>query len=164
MKNITLMILSLLFSWSVTAEEPSCTVQVGESEVKEQLEIKTDVPNYLKGATITVRLKDGRESQVPAEKFKVVPRKQQFIVTRTEQATLERCVTNQPRKNRASLVGGYGAQGGLKTTTSGTTVEVESRTGPTGGAQYQRMINDRFSVGVQGQTNKTGSVLFGVDF
>jgi hypothetical protein len=128
------------------------------------MRISTDTPNHLKGAVIIVRQKDGRESVVPAERFKVVPRKQQFIVTTLETNSTISCTTNEPRKNRVSLLGGHGAQEGLTSTKTGTTVTVESNVGLVGGAQYQRMLSDRVSVGVQGQTNKTGSLLIGLDF
>lgn len=42
-------------------------------------EISTDMPKFLKGATITVTLANGKSSTVPADKFMVVPRKQYFI-------------------------------------------------------------------------------------
>ena len=156
--------LSLLFSLVAFAGDPTCTKDESATQIIEQLVIKTDVPSHLKGATIVVRLADGRETSVPAERFKVVPRKQQFVVTKTEKATTLSCTTNEPRKNRVSLLGGHGAQEGLKSSTSGTTTTVESKVGLVGGAQYQRMLGERFSIGVQGQTNKTGSLLIGLDF
>ncbi len=159
-----LFIVMLLVAINSVAGEPQCTEQVGQSEAKESLEIKTDVPNYLKGALIIVRLADGRESTVPAEQFKVVPRRQQFIVTKLETSRVTSCITNEPRKNRVAVLGGYGARNGLTTSRSGDTVTVESSSGAVGGAQYQRMLNDRWSVGVQGQTNETGSLLLGLDF
>jgi len=146
------------------AGEPACSEQTSAEQVTGQLEINTDVPSHLKGAVIIVRRADGKESQVPAERFKVVPRKQQYLTTRTERNKVVSCTTNEPRKNRVALLGGHGTQEGLKSTTNGSTTEVESNVGLVGGAQYQRMITDRLSVGVQGQTNKTGSVLIGVDF
>jgi len=160
----TLIALLLLVSGISYAGEPTCSEQTSAEEVTGQLEINTDVPSHLKGATIIVRQADGKESSVPAEKFKVVPRKQQFLTTRTERSKVLSCTTNTPRANRVSLLGGHGSQSGLKSTSNGTTTEVESNVGLVGGAQYQRMLTDRLSVGVQGQTNKTGSVLIGVDF
>lgn len=147
-----------------SASDASCTDSATESRVLESLELGTHVPGHLKGATITVKLADGKETTVPAERFKVVPRKQQFIVTKLETSKLRSCTTNDPLKNRVSLLGGYGSQSGLTSTTSGTTVEVESNVGFVGGAQYQRMLGKRVSIGVQGQTNKTGSLLLGLDF
>jgi regulatory protein YycH of two-component signal transduction system YycFG len=153
-----------MFTNTAQAKEPVCS----ESEVKvtneEKLEIKTDVPKHLAGAIICVKQTDGKESCVPAEKFKVVPRKQQFITTKVETEKLKQCVTNDPAKNRVSVLGGYGAKNGLKTSQSGNTVTVESKSGANAGAQYQRMVTDRISVGVQGQTNKTGSLMIGLDF
>ena len=152
-------IVAMLLSLQAYAE---CTEELSEEIVMETKEITTDVPSHLKGATIIVRLADGRESSVPAEKFKVVPRKQQFVVSKTERSKLLSCREN--KKNRVSLLGGHGAQSGLTSKQSGNTVEVESDVGIVGGAQYQRMLNDMLSVGAQIQTNKTGSVLLGVDF
>lgn len=164
MKKYIVLMLSLL-SIVAFASEPVCTQQTDAAESTGQLEIKTDVPNYLKGATITVTLADGSSSTVPAEKFKVVARRQQFITTHTESKTVVSCTTNTPNKNRVSLLGGHGAQEGVtRAATSPTSATVESNVGLVGGAQYQRMLNDRFSLGVQGQTNKTGSILIGVDF
>jgi glyceraldehyde-3-phosphate dehydrogenase/erythrose-4-phosphate dehydrogenase len=157
-------IIAMFLSLSALASDPVCSEQVGSVETTGQLEIKTDVPSHLKGATITVHLANGKETTVPAEQFKVVPRKQQFITTATEVTKVSSCTTNTPNKNRLSLVGGHGTKSGLETTVTGTTTEVETRAGLIGGAQYQRMLNDTISVGVQGQTNKTGSVLIGVDF
>jgi hypothetical protein len=153
-------IFSMLFSVSSLASD--CVEKVSEEVLTETKVISTDVPSHLKGAVIIVRRADGVESAVPAEKFKVVPRKQQFVVTKTERSKTLSCSTS--KKNRVSLLGGHGNQGGLTTTQAGSTVEVESDTGVVGGAQYQRMLNDTLSIGAQVQTNKTGSVLLGVDF
>ena len=159
-----LIMLMLLVAGNAQGGEPQCTEQVGQAEAKEKLEITTDVPSHLKGATITIKQADGRESTVPAERFKVVPRMQQFIVTKLETSKVTSCTTNEPRKNRVSLLGGYGARNGLKVTTSGSVTTVESSSGAVGGAQYQRMLGERWSIGVQGQTNETGSLLLGLDF
>lgn len=155
----------VLFALPVFASDPVCSESQSEEQITDQLLISTDVPNYLKGATITVRLADGRETTVPAERFKVVPRKQQYLTTKTERSTVVSCVSNEPRKNRVALLGGYGARPGLgDIKQNGPALEVESNVGAVGGAQYQRMLDDRFSLGVQGQTNKTGSLMLGIDF
>lgn len=159
----SLIVLSLLFVSPALASD-NCSEETSQAEAKEMLIIKTDVPTYLKGAMIVVRLANGKETTVPAERFKVVPRKQQVIVTKVEVEKRVFCTMNEPSKNRASLVGGYGARNGLKTTTNGTTTTVETSSGMVGGLQYQRMLNDRLSIGVQGQTNNTGSLLLGLDF
>lgn len=170
MKPYILLLVSL-FAIQAFAGEPICkTEMTADAVVQEQLEIKTDVPSHLKGATIIVRLADGRETSVPAEKFKVVPRKQQFIVTRTLTATETSCTAAiDPRRHRVSVLGGHGSQAGLSpiTINAAGQAEVESKVGLVGGLQYQFLLpilDDRFSLGVQGQTNKTFSATLGVDF
>lgn len=160
MKSLLFVLLALTSLMAFAADD--CETIKAQKSVKEQLEIKTDVPKWLEGATITVRLANGKESTVKAEQFKVVPRKQQFIVTHDLEATHLVCKAEQS-KNRVSVLGGYGSRG-LKVTTSGTTVSIEEQTGLTGGLQYQRKITDKFSIGGQVQTNNSGALLFGVDF
>lgn len=169
MKNL-LIILLLTLSAAANAKT-QCQTSSSEEQVEEQTEIKTDVPKHLEGATITITLKDGSQSTVPAEKFKVVPRKQQFIVTKTSKSSKEVCTVSELQRNRISLLGGHGAQEGLDSNRSNapSEVTVESRVGVVLGAQYQyrtdlKVLNMPLSIGVQGQTNKTGSVLLGLDF
>ncbi len=157
MKN--LIVLVALFANCALATD--CTEEVSTQQGTDHIEISRDTPKYLQGATITVTLADGRSSTVPAERFRVVPRKQQSILSRVETTKVISCSAS---KNRASLLGGYGARNGLKTTTTGSTTTVETSSGVVGGLQYQRMLNETLSVGVQGQSNKTGSVLIGLDF
>ena len=148
-----------------------CDTTASEETVEQKLEIKTDVPNYLKGAVIIVRQADGKESSVSAERFKVVPRKQQYIVQKTKQIEKEHCQTNvvryekvEKQKNRISLMAGRGPQEGLDRTNNGTTVDVSSRVGAIGGAQYQRLLTDKVSAGVQAQTNQSLLVNIGLDY
>lgn len=141
-----------------------CETSTSEETITDQLELTTDVPKHLEGATITVRLKDGKESIVPAEKFKVVPRAQQFIVTKTNQQSLGFCTVKDPHKNRISLLGGRGPKAGVDRTNNPTNVEVESREGTIGGAQYQRLLTEKLSVGAQVQSNDSVLVNVGLDF
>lgn len=153
----------LLCSPVLAFASENCSTTSGEETAQEQLEIKTDVPSHLKGATIIVRLADGRETTVPAEQFKVVARKQQFIVTKTKQLDKTVC-SAELNKNRVSLLGGNGPKEGLTRTTDGNTVTVESKTGVVGGLQYQRLITDHISVGAQLQSNESALVEVGLDF
>lgn len=162
-----------MFSVVTANADQKCSTQSSEYEASEKMEIKTDVPKHLEGATITITLKDGRTSTVPAEKFKVVPRKQQYIVTKMDRSTNTTCsmTVEQSQKNRISLLGGSGTKDGLDRDDSNSpnSVSVKNRTGAVFGAQYQRQIGVKvldmpLSVGIQGQTNATGSVLLGVDF
>lgn len=158
MKKLIILLSLINFSSFTKAED--CQESVSQEKTIEQNQINTDVPKYLEGAVIIVRQKDGKESVVPAEKFKVVPRKQQFLITRTEKTKTLSCV----KRNRASLVVGRGSKPGLDSSTNGSVVEVESRVGAVGGLQFQRLLNKTLSVGGQVQTNKTTSVLLGIDF
>lgn len=142
----------------------SCVISSQQEEVQETKVITTDVPSHLKGAKIVVRLANGKESEVPAELFKVVPRKQERVITKVATNTTQVCKEFGLRKNRISALAGSGAKSGLDKSVKTDSVEVKSRTGFVGGLQYQRLLNDRISVGVQGQSNETGLISIGVDF
>lgn len=163
--NWTLLIIAII-AWTLFAvvANAECTLNKGDELVEQVTEIKkTDMPAHLEGATIIVRLKDGRESVVPAEKYKVVPRQQQFIVTKTSRTSALVCVDEKDR-NRVSLLGGKGPKGGLDVNRSGDTVTVESQYGAVGGLQYQRLITEDISVGGQVQTNDSIMLNIGLDF
>lgn len=163
MKKFLIIVFCMSILSTSYAKEPVCNSKTGKTEVKEQLNITTDVPKFLEGAVIIVRLKNGTETSVPAEKFKVVARQQQFIVTKTETKILTNCSIDGD-KNRISALGGIGLDGSTTTSVSGSTVEVKAGKGPVGGLQYQRKLGDTFSLGVQGQTNGNGFFIVGLDF
>lgn len=140
-----------------------CSTTSVEEQVLEKQVIDTAVPSHLKGAKIIVRLADGRESEVSAEAFKVVPRKQQFLVTKVAKNSTTMCSADQKR-NRIAVLAGRGPKEGLNRTSSANRVDVESRVGTVGGLQYQRLITDKFSIGVQVQSNETGLLSIGLDF
>jgi hypothetical protein len=157
MKNLLIILISVSIGTNMFADDCS----ESKSTVKGQYVIDTNVPSHLRGATITVTQADGKSSTVPAEKFKVVPRKQQFITAETEKTL----VCTDSKKNRVSVLGGRGVQEGIKTTKlSSTTTQAESNVGFVGGLEYQRKVWKDFSIGVQGQSNKTGSLVLGLDF
>jgi hypothetical protein len=155
-------ILAALFSVSAFASK-DCSVTRSNHEVLEEKVITTDVPSHLKGAKIIVKLADGKESEVPAELFKVVPRKKQVIVTKVQNDTVMTC-NGEGYKNRISLLAGHGTRSGMRKSVGTDVAEFETKTGLVGGAQYQRVIKGRLSVGGQVQTNKTGSLMLGLDF
>jgi hypothetical protein len=141
-----------------------CVTSSQQEEVQETKLITTDVPSHLKGAIIIVILADGRKSAVPAEQFKLVPRKQQRIITKVATSTTKLCQQSADHKNRISLLAGRGTKSGLNKSVSPNRVDIESRIGAVGGLQYQRLLTEKISVGVQGQTNNTGSLMIGLDF
>lgn len=83
---------------------------------------------------------------------KVVVKHQPFEVTRI-------VVKRMYKKNRLSLVGGTGP---TRIVVGQTQIGLER--GLVGGVQYQRMLNDTVSVGVQVQTNETVMGSVGLDF
>lgn len=85
---------------------------------------------------------------VVVEKVKYQP----FEVTRI-------VVKRMYKKNRLSLVGGTGP---TRIVVGQTQIGLER--GLVGGVQYQRMLNDTVSVGVQVQTNETVMGSVGLDF
>lgn len=164
-----LAMLLVVLSTNVQADQ-QCSNVTSDEHAVEQREIRTDVPKFLKGATIIVRLADGTESKASAELFKVVPRKQQYLVTRTLRDSTTQCVEILPilseelPKNRLSLMGGKGPSGKLNRGANPSKQRVSTEQSLLGGLQYQRNIYENISVGVQGQTNKTGALLLGLDF
>jgi hypothetical protein len=173
MKTLIAIIMILLPAYSFGSE--SCQTQPGEEVVQEKMVIDTKVPENLKGATIIVRTADGKEEAMPVEKFKVVPRKQQYVVTKVKQQVFTTCneapkvetvvVTKvKTYKNRISLLAGEGPNKNVDITRSGSSVTMESKSGADGGIQYQRSLTERLNVGVQLQTNETGLLSVGLDF
>ncbi len=160
-KLIALVIIACFPMFSFAAE--SCNTQTSEEVAQEAKVISTDVPSHLKGAVIIVRQADGRESVVPAEKFKVVPRKQQYLVTKTKQASVTKC-SQERLKNRISLLGGEGPKKKVSVSSDANSVTMESKSGAVGGIQYQRSLTERINVGAEVLSNETGLVSIGLDF
>jgi hypothetical protein len=148
---------------TVTFADENCVTKAEATSIEEQLEIKTDVPKHLKGAVICVVKEDHKMSCVPAEKFKVVPRRQQFIVTKLKQLDKITC-SAELNKNRIAVLAGHGAKEGLESSSNSSSVSVQSRVGQVNGIQYQRLITDKLSIGVQKQNNETTSAIIGLDF
>jgi len=157
-------ILASLLLISTAYAKNNCSVTSQSLDVLETVVINSDVPNHLKGAKIVVYLNDGKSSTVPAELFKVVPRRQERLISKVAKTTTETCREFAEHKNRVSLLAGQGPKSGLTKDVSPGKVEIESRTGAVGGLQYQRLLNERISVGVQGQTNKSGALMIGLEF
>ena len=161
MKIIILLIVMFITSQSFAAV---CRTTNSSDQVTETLLITTDVPSHLKGATITVTKANGETSVVPAEKFKVVPRKQERLISKTLEKETVTCLENTNPKNRVSLLGGYGPKNGLTKDVSSDKVDIESNTGLNAGLQYQRVVHKDVSVGAQVQSNQAGSLMIGLDF
>lgn len=162
MKALIYLILMTFSICSVAAEQ--CQTSVSEEVAQEQRDVNTATPKTLKNGIILVYDAHGKEvGRMAAELYKVVPRKQQFIVTKTKQVAQTNCKADA-LKNRVSLMGGNGPKGGLDKEASSSEVTIKSRVGAVGGVQYQRLLNQRLSVGGQLQTNDTVMLNLGLDF
>ena len=79
MKNL-LIILTVHLMAAGLANADDCSEKTITQTNPVKYEVNKNLPKYLQGATITVRLANGKETTVPAERFAVVPRSQQFVV------------------------------------------------------------------------------------
>lgn len=119
--------------------------------------VDTDMPAHLKGAKIIVRLADGRESIVPAERFKVVARRQQFLAGKNEITSKSKKCKLDDKKNIV-YVGAKRELGDLETKVSGNTAKVESKRTLTPSVNYirRKVLNSDLNVG--GGVDKNGQV------
>jgi hypothetical protein len=155
---------------------PACKTNVDTKITEERKDMNTQMPKALKGATVCVKQVDGKENCMAAEKFKIVPRKQQLVVTKIKEVDTIHCepqivehevvreVKVEPRKNRISLHVGEGPKDSLNRDNYPTQVLVETQAGLAAGAQYQRLITERLSLGAQLYTNKSMFIGVGLDF
>lgn len=154
-----------LLCLSSTAFSADCTDVQSKEKVEATKEINTDIPKHLQDAVIIIRTKDGRESQVSANKFKVVPRKQQFIVTETSKHTERVCKVSGKEKNLI-IVGGRRDHTDLDIRVSGQTATVKSEKDLVLDAGYMRqnIFDTNLGVGASVDTNGTLRGMVGVEF
>lgn len=157
-------ILLIVFGCHATKAE-DCTDTQQKNEVQEEQVITTDVPNHLKDAVIIVRTKDGRESTVSANQFKVVPRKQQRLVTKVKEYTERICKVSGKEKNLL-MFGGRRDHKDLDTQVNGKTATVESEKGLVLDASYlrQNIFDSKLGVGAGVDSNGTLRGIIGVEF
>ena len=130
----------------------------------------TEAPKYLKGAEITVTLKNGKTYTFKSEEYAVVPRNGmgQVVVLQNQLASvakkIERKELVKNKKNRIYGLIGRGNTGGLDTSTNGSRYETTQDVGTVGGIGYQRKLNETINAGVQVQNNGTTSLSLGLDF
>lgn len=155
---ILILLLNLAFATDCT------DVQTTSAEVQTST-ITTDVPKHLQDAVIIIRLKDGRESQVSANQFKVVPRKQQHLITEVKTHTERLCKVSGKEKNLL-MVGGRRDHKDFDTRVVGKTATVESEKGLVLDAAYMRqnIFDTKLGVGAGIDTNGTLKGMIGVEF
>jgi hypothetical protein len=117
-------------------------------------------PAYLKDATITVTLTNGKTYTYSANEYMVVKRGQAKAATQTQTAA----PTYSPEKEqpyRITLHGGVGFEG-QDVTQAPNQVNVEERKAFVFGASLSRKVSDKVSVGATALSNET--FLFGLGF
>lgn len=155
-------ILTLIINLVMAAD---CTdVQTTNAEVQTSF-INTDVPKHLQDAVIVIRLKDGRESQVSANQFKVVPRKQQLLITEVKTHTERVCKVSGKEKNLLML-GGRRDHKDLESSVNGNVGKVISEKGLVLDASYlrQNIFDTNLGVGAGVDSNGTLRGVIGVEF
>lgn len=141
------------------AHADQCKEETRSSDVA--YEVNTKTPEYLRGAIITVTLKDGSKSEVPAEKFMVVPRIQKTVVGQNK-------VTSRTCGGPKNILVGEARKDiqELETSTSGSTATVSARKGVVPGVNYYRrnLFDSPIGAGIGIDTNGTPKALIGIEF
>lgn len=156
-------ILTLIMSLAFASD---CTDVQQKQEVKEEQVITTDVPNRLVGKEICIRdPKTGVSDCFSTEKFKVVPRKQQRIVTKVTEHTERTCKVAGKEKNLL-MVGGRRDHKDIDTNVVGKTATVSSEKGLVVDATYMRqnVLDSKLGVGAGIDSNGTLRGVVGVEF
>lgn len=170
--------IAMMFSSMALAQE-SCN----ETCKKIEQDVNTPVPAGLEDAEIIVRTKDGKETKMSANDFKVVKRKQQFKVTervviKTEpmpkeaiergQALLQEYVDNAKRKNNKNLLmlGLAYDYTSLDSEIQGNTVKLYSNKGPVFDLTYfrRRLLDTNIGLGIGINTNGAPRGVVGLEF
>jgi acyl-CoA hydrolase len=156
-------ILLLLALTTTALASNDCTETTDVSSEPVTYEVNKRLPEHLEGATIIVRLKDGRESSVPAERYMVVPRKQQLVVG--ENKVLSRSIRCDD-KDRNLLVGEVRKDHrGLDTEVNGSEAKTVSKRDLVPGVNYlRREVIGPIGIGAGIDANGTLKGLIGVEF
>jgi hypothetical protein len=163
------LIIAIIVSYLPNNVYANCSEVISDEAELEVYDVNTDVPKDLKGAVIIVKDRKGREHKMDINKFKVVPRQQQFIVTKVMEQKLVSCHTTsyidkELKRSRIGVALGKGPTSKLDRENKPNSVTVETKHEGVGAIQYQYLVDDTVSIGGQIQTNQTGLLGVGVDF
>ena len=117
----------------------------------------SEMPDYLKDATITVTLKDGKTYTFNANDHKVVPRASDAVVFETK-----RLARKAQDSTRIRLLGGMGPTQ-LKATTTGSNTAISQEYGAVFGLGIEGKVDEYLSLGVEVLSNKSALISVGVD-
>ncbi len=162
-----LIIFTLLLS-SVSYAGEKCSESQTEQLEDVVYEVNADIPSHLKGAKITVKLADGRESTVPAEKFMVVPRKQKTVLGQNKLVSKNVTCSKDGNKNLLMLEARHDVTELESSTTTGPnsqTISVKSKKELVPGVNYfRRELIGPVGAGIGIDTNGTPKGMLGVEF
>ena len=116
-------------------------------------DVAAKAPEPFQDSGIKRQLKDGKVQKFDGNKYKIVRR---GVKTKPKVVTKKAKV----KKNRVSLLAGVSPTGHLDR--SGNKVSTERSLSV--GLQYQRLVTDKFNVGIQVQTNESVLGSVGFDF
>lgn len=170
MKNYIAIVAMLLTTTVLSAKEKCLKNESVELE-DVTYSVSKDMPKYLKGAKIVVVLADGTKSEVPAEKFMVVPRKQKTVVGSNKTLNKVILCTNDENETRNLLMVEArkditdtdsevdAIPGGVKATTKSNQALVP-------GVNYfrRKVLDTQFGAGVGVDTNGVVKGILGYEF
>lgn len=172
-----LMIALMMFAVPVMAQEQCDTTC---QDIKQ--DVNTPVPKGLEDAEIIIKTKDGKETKMSANDFKVVKRKQQFkvterVVTKTQpmpkeaiatgQALLQRYVdaSESNRHKNIVMLGVSYDYTNLDSSVSANKVTLYSNKGPVFDLSYlRRQVIGNFGLGIGINTNGAPRGVVGLEF
>lgn len=161
MKNL-LIAFSIYFAAIGLVRADECKeTQVITQDVVHQ--VNKDIPKHLQGATITVRLANGKETTVPAEKFMVVPRKQYTVAGKNKAVRL---TCNKDVKKNIVMIEAERDVDDLEVRTNGKSAQVDSLKSLTPGINYYRrqILDSDLGIGAGVDENGTVKGMIGLDF
>ena len=129
-----------------------------------------EIPKYLEGATVVVKLKNGKTYEYKSEEYAVVPRENLQINALKVAGfdKLHKKIVNKEivknKRNRVFGLLGQGPTGELDVSTNGNEYSIKHDRGAVWGLGYQRKMDDDFNLGVIIQNNQTTSFSLGKDF
>lgn len=160
-----LITLFMLISSVSVAQECGKTMSTSQETVG-SMDVMTEVPSGLKGATITITKADGSTETVSAEKFMLVKRKHKrpILTVKTKSTTLMCKSTKSNPENILSLEALVGQSGLEKNIISPSQVEVKTKSGLGVGLMYQRNVYKDLYLGGKVDSNENVGLSVGLGF
>jgi hypothetical protein len=173
MKHMIAMVLFLTVNSAVAL--PNCQFK------EESQDVNTPVPKELEGSVVIIRTKDGKETQMKSEDYKVVKRKQQFkikkqtiterepcepTVVTVEHETVREVYRDVDETKNLIMLGVRVDHVDLDGSATGNTARIYDKRGPVFDLSYYRksVFKSRIGAGLGLDTNLTPRAMIGIDF